>query len=475
MSTLKGFNPFESEINCLHPQIILNPKFAELVAVFGNYTLKGNTNHVRFTSFQVHHFNCSHFNPNYLDLKLKDVEDCYITDYDTGVIYPMYLILPCGKCFICSESKASNFVRRCQYESQCYDCYPVHITLTYDEQHIPFDRSVSLRHIQLWKKRFRQYLDRLMYNRNIRICVAAEYGTKNTRRPHYHVLVWNLKETEVFSYETLRGLAWRAWYDENDLSETPMCHYRRLTFLPVTADYKPKGCRMTLRQMGKSNLQAFSYVAKYFYKSDESSVPPGCKPLFHTMSKSKGVGGIGAPFLLKHKDEMRRLMKKEYLFSDRFSGSLFTVSYDRYVLDYVFPSKYKSVSYKFRKSLNLLFRYGKLVQDVILDPRYCELLEKSSRLYPVFVLEHPNPRWCFRVKRHCDLIGAFYPYLVREALSYCYDYIRDLDIDEVLKVDQLRSVLLGKLFQVKKKMNVARRVDSIKTYRSRRKQEFVQL
>jgi len=59
------------------------------------------------------------------------------------------------------------------------------VTLTYSEEFLPSDGSVSVREMQLYLKRLR----RGMVPRRLRYFVVGEYGDV-TQRPHYHLLVF---------------------------------------------------------------------------------------------------------------------------------------------------------------------------------------------------------------------------------------------------------------------------------------------
>lgn len=59
------------------------------------------------------------------------------------------------------------------------------VTLTFDDEHIPANYSVSVRDVQLFNKRLRKSLPQ-----KIRFFACGEYGDL-TLRPHYHLLIFN--------------------------------------------------------------------------------------------------------------------------------------------------------------------------------------------------------------------------------------------------------------------------------------------
>lgn len=146
-----------------------------------------------------------------------------------------YLTVRCGKCFVCRNSRAANWVQRLIQESQNHK-YTYFVTLQYDELHVPqmhiLDRKDSLswpsyfdsqtsevislvdvpvqpdnsgdlfkeiryceetpilltlckRDIQLFLKRLRKQFKK--FNESFRFFCCGEYGPQ-TFRPHYHLL-----------------------------------------------------------------------------------------------------------------------------------------------------------------------------------------------------------------------------------------------------------------------------------------------
>lgn len=95
------------------------------------------------------------------------------------------LMLPCGRCNGCLSDKAQQWAMRCMHEAQMHErnCF---ITLTYDNQSVPEDYSVKLRHWQLFMKRLRKRAG----TNNIRFFACGEYGDIGNR-PHYHALLFN--------------------------------------------------------------------------------------------------------------------------------------------------------------------------------------------------------------------------------------------------------------------------------------------
>lgn len=72
------------------------------------------------------------------------------------------------------------------------------ITLTYDDDHLPEDLSVDVRHNQLFMKRLRK-----KYGQGIRFFHCGEYGDLNGR-PHYHSLIFGLEFPDKELYKVTK-------------------------------------------------------------------------------------------------------------------------------------------------------------------------------------------------------------------------------------------------------------------------------
>lgn len=92
--------------------------------------------------------------------------------------------IPCGQCVGCRLDRSREWAARCAHEAEMHsvNCF---ITLTYSDDHLPDDYSVSVRTFQLFMKRLRKSL-----NQRIRFFACGEYGDLNLR-PHYHALIFN--------------------------------------------------------------------------------------------------------------------------------------------------------------------------------------------------------------------------------------------------------------------------------------------
>lgn len=93
--------------------------------------------------------------------------------------------IPCGNCVGCRQDTAEEWAIRCYHESMMHSASSF-LTLTYSDEHLPEDFSVSLREVQLFLKKLRK-----QYGKGLRYFAASEYGTR-TFRPHYHMLAYGV-------------------------------------------------------------------------------------------------------------------------------------------------------------------------------------------------------------------------------------------------------------------------------------------
>lgn len=94
------------------------------------------------------------------------------------------LILPCNQCSECRLERSRQWAMRCTHEAQLHDsnCF---ITLTYSDDHLPGDHSLSKRTWQLFMKSFRKAIAPT----KVRFFMCGEYG-ENFSRPHYHACIF---------------------------------------------------------------------------------------------------------------------------------------------------------------------------------------------------------------------------------------------------------------------------------------------
>lgn len=95
------------------------------------------------------------------------------------------LDLACGQCIGCRLERSRQWATRCVHEASMWEdnCF---ITLTYDDENIPWDGSLNKTHFQKFMKRLRRKYE----PKTIRYFHCGEYG-EQLKRPHYHALLFN--------------------------------------------------------------------------------------------------------------------------------------------------------------------------------------------------------------------------------------------------------------------------------------------
>lgn len=182
--------------------------------------------------------------------------------------------LPCGQCVGCRLERSRQWAIRCQHEVSLHqkNCF---ITLTFNNHHLPADRSLDVRYFQKFMKRLRK-----RFGANIRFYHCGEYGDKYGR-PHYHALLFNFDFPDKYIWRrTSQGhLCWRS---------------------PALEELWPFGNS----EIGEANFQTAAYVARYIMKKINGKraeehyeyMDPSTgqifklKPEYTTMSRRPGIG-----------------------------------------------------------------------------------------------------------------------------------------------------------------------------------------
>lgn len=137
------------------------------------------------------------------------------------------------------------------------------VTLTYDDEHLPKDGSVSIRDMQLFIKRLRKQGYKFRYY------LVGEYGDQ-TYRPHYHLALFGFPQC-------FRG--------QTDLRKSVCCK----TCSSIKSAWQSQGAI----QVAFLEPASASYIAGYVTKKIKGlgvSLPPGLSPEFQRVSLKPGLG-----------------------------------------------------------------------------------------------------------------------------------------------------------------------------------------
>lgn len=183
--------------------------------------------------------------------------------------------LPCGNCIGCRLDRSRDWATRIYHESKLHD-RNAFVTLTYSNENLPEDYSVSVRPLQLFMKRLRKWMG---HNR-VRFFGCGEYGDQNLR-PHYHLILFGVDFQDKY--------LWRR-------TQSGYLTYRS----PALERLWPEGHS----EIGDVTLQSAGYCARYVIKKINGEMAEShyrrihpltglvwdVKPEFIVMSNRPGIG-----------------------------------------------------------------------------------------------------------------------------------------------------------------------------------------
>lgn len=203
--------------------------------------------------------------------RIKILPNSAVKDYVPGQLYQGYeaTIIPCGHCLGCRLDYSRQWADRMMLELDACG-KGIFVTLTYDDFHMPQNKSLDKRTCQLWMKRLRkQYSDY-----KIRFYLAGEYGSESGRC-HYHAILFGI------------GL--------EDIDDLKFYKRTKLGFSLYTSEtmskvWENKGYVI----IAPVSWQCCAYVARYVTKkvngmTKEQYKELGLLPEFSLMSRKPGI------------------------------------------------------------------------------------------------------------------------------------------------------------------------------------------
>lgn len=188
----------------------------------------------------------------------------------------LYMQVPCGKCVHCKSNRTDEWKTRLKHEISSFG-HAYFCTVTYDDDHIPYDENGNptfiYRHFQLFMKRLRKKISKIDPSIKLSYFVVSEYGD-NTGRPHYHFLLFGLPLYESYKFQrySKKSNKWeirtRVPYVESLLADTWQ--------------------QGIVIEAGLATSQCVSYMVDYMFKSGEQ-FPERTKE-FHRMSSRPFIG-----------------------------------------------------------------------------------------------------------------------------------------------------------------------------------------
>ncbi|UIB81468.1 replication initiator protein [Flyfo microvirus Tbat2_156] len=182
-----------------------------------------------------------------------------------------YHAVPCGKCAPCRLRRIQGWVFRLRQEEKVHTS-SWFVTFTYDQP--PLSKAGLM---TLCKPDLQNFFKRLRFNtkrKTIKYYACGEYGT-NTKRPHYHAILFDATPEEIE----------KAW-----LHNPPEDRVKR-----------------GLLHFGQVSDDSIAYTAKYMAK--ESKIPmwqgDDRLPEFSLMSKKLGSNYLTPAIIAYHKESFR--------------------------------------------------------------------------------------------------------------------------------------------------------------------------
>lgn len=172
--------------------------------------------------------------------------------------FPMQL--PCGGCVACLRVRARQHAIRCSHERECHEkaCF---VTLTYDEENLPYGGSLVKEHFQRFMRDLRGVV-----RTKVRYFACGEYGSR-FGRPHYHAILFGV------DFVADRYVAGRRSGEDV---------YRS----PCLESVWTRG----RSEIGSASFASAGYVAGYVSKKLGESALVGREPEFLVMSLKPGIG-----------------------------------------------------------------------------------------------------------------------------------------------------------------------------------------
>lgn len=355
-----------NQVICDSPRTILNPKAAELIHQYGHYVVDGTEFNwkgsfsrcersisYRFGIKRVKVFDNLGYHYENPDVPPSVIQNSYIYSED-GQMFPMYIQVPCGHCPNCVMSRQSSFVQRCYLETQSHRTWPWFVTLTYKTRYLPSGRQLCIRDVQNFLKRFRVLLSRKFdgrYDGPIRYAVCGEYGKRG--RCHYHLIIWGINAVSARDFADVRHLLRFAWSKRiHTVSPIRSSWYRREL---EEFDFKRELIGwITCRVVNPDDKdKTFKYTSKYMCKPPRKQHLPyyGAKRPFLVTSRTRGIGGIGKPYLLSQKHFFDKSGRTKPYYVNKFTRTVRNLYTNRWVIDSLFPSKMRLFPSVVRKSL----------------------------------------------------------------------------------------------------------------------------
>lgn len=375
-------------------------------------------------------------------ISLEETKYYYVID-EYGDEQLLFMPVPCGKCSICRDKKANEWVSRAMAETQTSTNIPYFITLTYNNLHTPRN-GVRKRALQLFMKRLRINISRLTGEEcNIRFFACAEYGSKS-KRSHYHALLWNIPNLDPnynLHTDMLQDIIQKSWSfmvskDRYDKLPSDLDTYGNPIYKYYDEDnHRFRGIYGYVK-VSECNEYRVRYCMKYMRK--ESEIPSyvdentgelkPCNDVFFLSSRRKGIGYY---WLESKLDEYRNNPSiTNVMLTDKFTGELFQGCLPLYFKNYIAPPPCRVIPKEYRDAFK---EYNRLYQSIEDHLHYVNT-------YHDRVLEHyPTLHYYHAIKKPTMESSSIDEEIVRHKIHLC-DQLEYMLLSLEYDVDILKFV-----------------------------------
>lgn len=388
------------DCRCAEPVIIVNNKIRYYINSINFLYLNGR---LEYTKYPFDKLTKKLSRIKYKDkVNYETYKSYYMVTFD-GEIIPIYSLVPCNKCFICTDRHSQMWQFRGIAETNSSTSRTYFITLTYNNEFLPYN-GVTPTAIQLFMKRLRNNLDKKGITHELKYYACGEYG-KNTQRPHYHLVLWHFPDNQFNNLSEILNFIQLSWSVYNFEAQ----QHTQIGYCYV------KPC----------DSGSLSYVMKYTRKL---GIPPvGKNPFFTCCSKYIGIHWFfdNYDYLQKH-PELLSISIRDNIKNNIFTSPLPTYYKQKLMPDFskIFPKEvisafdysiklhteistiYNIINHKDYKPADILNKY----MHIIYDSEYNNL---SSNDIDDFYFYHYSNKCPFLLNETAEKkLDELLPYLI---------------------------------------------------------------
>ena len=336
---------------CENPAIILNPHLKDLILLYRNYHYNGDSYQLEFDQVSRWYLDFPYKKFGYIKrcITLDDLPLYYVVD-GKGERQPMFMAVPCGKCSLCTEKKANDWVTRAMCESQTSTSIPIFFTLTYNDFCLP-KNGVRKGAMQRFMKRLRINIDRYCgFKTKIRYFICAEYGSQ-TKRPHYHGILWNLPLFEPRHLDEIIDKSWSFATNKKFYDSVPshVDKYGQPLFKFYDTRDKRYRVKYGFTRSSVCNDGRVRYAMKYMRK--DADIPHKQNNIFFLASRRGGIGSLWLEKKLQEYRDNPQLL--DVTLTDIWSGEQYTGALPKFFKTKIAPCQSQIISKEIRDTFKL--------------------------------------------------------------------------------------------------------------------------